>query len=152
MLDIGGWEFLVIAFVLIMVVGPKELPAMLRSFTKFMRQIRSMASEFSRGIQEMADDADMGDLKNTISDVKRGNLAGVADAIDPDGKIKETVGELKDAADGDGFGEDVNEIRNLADGTGKAMAKAANEAPPASDKATTTTKRKRAAKVASKKS
>ena len=26
MLDIGGWEFLVVAFVLIMVVGPKELP------------------------------------------------------------------------------------------------------------------------------
>ena len=46
MLDIGGWEFLAVAFVLIMVVGPKELPAMLRGFTKFMRQVRSMASEF----------------------------------------------------------------------------------------------------------
>ena len=34
MLDIGGWEFLVVAFVLIMVVGPKELPRMLRSFTQ----------------------------------------------------------------------------------------------------------------------
>ena len=30
MLDIGGWEFLIVAFVLIMVVGPKELPKMLR--------------------------------------------------------------------------------------------------------------------------
>ena len=34
MLDIGGWEFLVVAFVLIMVVGPKELPKMLRGFTE----------------------------------------------------------------------------------------------------------------------
>jgi sec-independent protein translocase protein TatB len=152
MLDIGGWEFLVIAFVLIMVVGPKELPAMLRSFTKFMRQIRSMASEFSRGIQDMADDTDIGDLKNTISDVRRGNLSGVADAIDPDGKIKETVGELKDATDGDTLGDDVNEIRDLADGTGKAMAKAATETTPTAGKAKSTTKRKGAAKTASKKS
>ena len=39
MLDIGGWEFLVVAFVLLMVVGPKELPKMLRGFTRAMRQI-----------------------------------------------------------------------------------------------------------------
>ena len=37
MLDIGGWEFLVVAFVLLMVVGPKELPNMLRGFTRAMR-------------------------------------------------------------------------------------------------------------------
>ena len=49
MLDIGGWEFLIVAFVLIMVVGPKELPKMLRGFTQIIRQVRSMASEFSRG-------------------------------------------------------------------------------------------------------
>ena len=41
MLDIGGWEFLVVAFVLIMVVGPKELPKMLRGFTRVMRQVRN---------------------------------------------------------------------------------------------------------------
>jgi sec-independent protein translocase protein TatB len=86
MLDIGGWEFLVVAFVLIMVVGPKELPAMLRGFTRFMRQVRSMAAEFSRGMQDMADEAELGDIKGTLSQVKRGNLSGVADALDPDGK------------------------------------------------------------------
>ena len=60
MLDIGGWEFLIVAFVLIMVVGPKELPKMLRSFTRIIRQVRSMASEFSRGMQTMADEAELG--------------------------------------------------------------------------------------------
>ena len=34
MLDIGGWELLIVAFVLIMVVGPKELPKMLRGLPK----------------------------------------------------------------------------------------------------------------------
>ncbi|MDA8943172.1 Sec-independent protein translocase protein TatB, partial [Alphaproteobacteria bacterium] len=98
MLDIGGWEFLVVAFVLIMVVGPKELPKMLRGFTRVMRQVRSMAAEFSRSMQTMADDAELGDLKSTLEDVKRGNLAGVADAIDPAGNLKDSVEDLKKSA------------------------------------------------------
>ena len=152
MLDIGGWEFLVIAFVLIMVVGPKELPAMLRSFTKFMRQIRTMASEFSRGVQDMADDAELGDFKNTISDVKRGDLSGVADAIDPDGKLKDSVSELKGAAHTGDFEDDMNEIRDLASNTGKTMADHANETPVrgVDSPTVTNTKRKTTAKTASK--
>ena len=53
MLDIGGWEFLVVAFVLIMVVGPKELPRMLRSFTQFSRSMRKMAREFTDGMNQI---------------------------------------------------------------------------------------------------
>ena len=111
MLDIGGWEFLVVAFVLIMVVGPKELPKMLRGFTRVMRQVRSMAAEFSRSMQNMADDAELGDLKGTLEDVKRGNLAGVADAIDPAGNLKDSVEDLKKSATETGLQDDVGEIR-----------------------------------------
>ena len=81
MLDIGGWEFLIVAFVLLMVVGPKELPKMLRGFTRAMRQVRSMASEFTRGMEDLATDSELGDLKNTIANVKTGNLTGIADKL-----------------------------------------------------------------------
>ena len=155
MLDIGGWEFLVVAFVLIMVVGPKELPAMLRGFTRFMRQVRSMAAEFSRGMQDMADEAELGDIKGTLSQVKRGNLSGVADALDPDGKLKESVDELKDAATAGTMDDDVADIRDLAGSVGKEMAATVNK-PTASqssktkyDRAKPATKRKSAAKPAS---
>ena len=135
MLDIGGWEFLVVAFVLIMVVGPKELPKMLRGFTRVMRQVRSMADEFSRSMQTMADDAELGDLKSTLEDVKRGNLAGVADAIDPAGNLKDSVEDLKKSASETGLQDDVGEIRNLAGTTGDGFAEAINQAP--ADDATT---------------
>ena len=135
MLDIGGWEFLVVAFVLIMVVGPKELPKMLRGFTRVMRQVRSMAAEFSRSMQNMADDAELGDLKGTLEDVKRGNLAGVADAIDPAGNLKDSVEDLKKSATETGLQDDVGEIRNLAGTTGDGFAEAINQAP--ADDATT---------------
>ena len=154
MLDIGGWEFLVVAFVLIMVVGPRELPGMLRGFTKFMRQVRSMAAEFSRGMQDMADEAELGDIKGTLSQVKRGNLSGVADALDPDGKLKESVDELKDAATTETMDQDVADIRELAGSAGQEMAAKVNK-PDAqahktkSDRAKPAAKRKSAAKLAS---
>ena len=129
MLDIGGWEFLVVAFVLIMVVGPKELPKMLRGFTRVMRQVRSMAAEFSRSMQNMADDAELGDLKGTLEDVKRGNLAGVADAIDPAGNLKDSVEDLKKSATETGLQDDVGEIRSLAGTTGVGFAKEINQEP-----------------------
>ena len=129
MLDIGGWEFLLVAFVLIMVVGPKELPKMLRGFTRVMRQVRSMAAEFSRSMQNMADDAELGDQKGTLEDVKRGNLAGVADAIDPAGNLKDSVEDLKKSATETGLQDDVGEIRNLAGTTGDGFAEVINQAP-----------------------
>ena len=129
MLDIGGWEFLVVAFVLIMVVGPKELPKMLRGFTRVMRQVRSMAAEFSRNMQNMADDAELGDLKGTLEDVKRGNLAGVADAIDPAGDLKGSVEDLKKSTTETGLQDDIGEIRNMAGKTGDGFAEVINQAP-----------------------
>ena len=129
MLDIGGWEFLVVAFVLVMVVGPKELPKMLRGFTRVMRQVRSMAAEFSRNMQNMADDAELGDLKGTLEDVKRGNLAGVADAIDPAGNLKGSVEDLKKSTTETGLQDDIGEIRNMAGITGDGFAEVINQAP-----------------------
>ena len=129
MLDIGGWEFLIVAFVLLMVVGPKELPTMLRGFTRVMRRVRSMAAEFSRSMQNMADDAELGDLKGTLEDVKRGNLAGVADAIDPAGNLKDSVEDLKKSATETGLQDDVGEIRNLAKTTGDGLSEVIKQAP-----------------------
>ena len=66
MFDFGWQEFLVVAFVLVLVVGPKDLPKVLRAFTKFTSQARRMSSEFSRSLQEMADDEDLKDVKKVL--------------------------------------------------------------------------------------
>ena len=129
MLDIGGWEFLIVAFVLLMVVGPKELPTMLRGFTRGIRQVRSMAAEFSRNMQNMADEAELGDVKSTLEGVKRGNLAGIADAVDPAGNLKDSVEDLKKSTTETGLQDDVGEIRNLAETTGDGLSAVMNQAP-----------------------
>lgn len=122
MLDIGGWEFLVVAFILIMVVGPKELPRMLRSFTQFTRQMRRMAREFTDGMNQIATDAEVADLKKAMDKAKGGDLDELAEAIDPGGEVSETVRELKNTMDKDGADEDMKEIGDLAGEAGQVIA------------------------------
>jgi sec-independent protein translocase protein TatB len=135
MLDIGGWEFLIVAFVLLMVVGPKELPKMLRGFTRAMRQVRSMASEFTRGMEDLATDSELGDLKNTIADVKSGNLTGIADKIDPAGELKESVAEIKSSADLDATSGELAGLKDVGDETSQQMASATKPAAGATKSA-----------------
>ena len=66
MLDIGFPEFLLISFVLLIVVGPKDLPKVLRSITSFVRKIKSMASQFHSGIDDLANEAEISDLRKEV--------------------------------------------------------------------------------------
>ncbi len=156
MLDIGGWEFLVVAFVLIMVVGPKELPKMLRSFTAIMRKVRAMASEFTHGMQAMADEAEIGDIKTTLTNVKQGNLANIADSIDPAGGLKSSVEEIKASTGGigpdDSIGQDVATIRDLAGKTGNDIAASVKVNPEAGPAEKSSPAVKKSLKPAAKKS
>jgi sec-independent protein translocase protein TatB len=60
MFDIGWSEILVIAVVAIVVVGPKELPRMLRSFGKTMGTVRRMSNDFKRQFDEALREAERG--------------------------------------------------------------------------------------------
>lgn len=131
MLDIGGWEFLVVAFVLIMVVGPKELPRMLRSFTQFSRSMRKMAREFTDGMNQIANDAEVAELKKAMNEAKGGDLDKLADAIDPGGEVGQSVRDLKDSMDKDAAAEDIKEIGNMAGKAGQDIADDAKADEPA---------------------
>ena len=82
MFDFGWQEFMMIAFVLVLVVGPKDLPKVLRGFTKVTGQARQMAREFTRSLEDVAADSEMKDVKTMVSDLKSGNLDNVARAVD----------------------------------------------------------------------
>jgi sec-independent protein translocase protein TatB len=69
MLDIGFPEFLLISFVLLIVVGPKDLPKVLRSITSFVKKIKSMASQFHSGIDDLANEAEISNLRKEVSQI-----------------------------------------------------------------------------------
>jgi sec-independent protein translocase protein TatB len=90
MFDIGWSELVVIAVVALVVIGPKELPAVLRTFSQYLGKIRRMASEFQGQFQEAMREAEMADLKKSVdemTDVAKGfsnfdPLASVTKEVD----------------------------------------------------------------------
>ena len=97
MFDFGWQEFLVIAFVLVLVVGPKDLPKVLKTVTKYIRNMRQMASEFHRGIEKMADESD---LKESFNELKNNNIdKTIQSHLDPDNEVTKALQQAKDSAD-----------------------------------------------------
>src|SRR6201999_3179009 len=70
MFDIGWSEFLVIAGVALIAIGPKELPGVLRMIGQWMGKARKMAAEFQGQFQEAMREAEMADLKKSFDEVR----------------------------------------------------------------------------------
>ena len=101
MLDLGWQEFMMVAIVLILVVGPKDMPRMLRSFSRAMRKAKSMASEFTSSLENVANEADM---KQIMQDVKTGEFDDIANLID---------GEVDDVKKSSGINDIQQDIESI---------------------------------------
>jgi sec-independent protein translocase protein TatB len=92
MFDLGWTEILVIAIVLIVVVGPKDLPRMLRTFGRTMSRLRSMAGEFRGQFDEALKEAELDEVRKTINEAQKLNpTKGLKDAINPLRKAGEDI-------------------------------------------------------------
>ena len=69
MFDISWTEFVLIGIVALIVIGPKELPGVMRSLGQWTRKIRGMAAEFQSQFQEAMREAEMTDLKKQVDDL-----------------------------------------------------------------------------------
>ena len=110
MFDIGWSEFVVIAVVALIAIGPKELPGVLRMIGQWMGKARKMAAEFQGQFQEAMREADMADLKKSFDEVKEaatgftsGNLMtslekDVSSALQIDGVDKPAIATTDTAA------------------------------------------------------
>lgn len=66
MFDIGWTEFLLIAIVALIVVGPKDLPGLFRSVGRFVGKAKGMAREFSRAMEDAADESGVKDISASL--------------------------------------------------------------------------------------
>lgn len=73
MLDIGFMEILVLGAIALIVVGPKDLPGLLRTVGQFVGKARAMARDFQRTMEDAARDADLGDVADVVKN--KGNLS-----------------------------------------------------------------------------
>lgn len=104
MFDIGWSEFLVIGVVALVVIGPKELPGVIRTIGKSVGKMRRMAGEFQGQFQEALREADLADVKKTLSglaDDAQESVSSVKQSISasiPTNPLLDIENQLKDAA------------------------------------------------------
>ena len=85
MLDLGWSELLIIGVVALIVVGPKDLPKMLRTLGQYAGRAKGIARDFQRSMDDAARQADIEELK----DVKK----GLDDMRDAQYKMQRDMGQ-----------------------------------------------------------
>jgi len=71
---VGAAELIVIAAVALIVVGPKDLPLLMRKIGAFMSRMRGLASEFRASFDEMARQAELDELRKEVDALRDGRL------------------------------------------------------------------------------
>lgn len=99
----GFFELVVIAIIALVVVGPKDLPKLMRMAGKAVAQARKLASEFTSAFDQMARESEMEDMRKEIEALKRANplneaKAAVEEAVRPvEQTFRDEENELQDA-------------------------------------------------------
>jgi sec-independent protein translocase protein TatB len=89
MFEVGWTEMLVIAIVMIVVVGPKDLPNMLRTFGRTTAKLRAMAADFQKQFNEALKEAELEDVKKSVDELR---------GLSPVAEIKKQLNPFEQAA------------------------------------------------------
>ncbi|GLQ23108.1 hypothetical protein GCM10007853_09820 [Algimonas ampicilliniresistens] len=91
----GFGEMVVIVLLAIIVVGPKDLPKVMRTLGQFVARLRAMGQEFRDAFDEMDADDEIKELRAEIAQMK--SLGYLDDELE--GDIRELNTEIRDATD-----------------------------------------------------
>ncbi len=102
MFDIGGWELLLLMVIALIVVGPKELPHLMRMVGRWTGRARAMVREFQASFEEMARQAELEEIRKDV-----GDIAGSKDLKELQKKINQSVDQMtetpKPLAEGEAY-------------------------------------------------
>src|ERR1700712_6081235 len=91
MFDFAWSEILLIGAVALIAIGPKDMPAAIRTVSGMVKKPRRMAGEFQTHVDEMVREADLGDVRDSINQIRNFDFKGTVErAVDPDGSLRTT--------------------------------------------------------------
>jgi sec-independent protein translocase protein TatB len=94
MFDFAWSEIALIGAVALIAIGPKDMPAAIRTVSGMIKKARRMAAEFQTHVDEMVREADLGDVKKAFSDIRNLDIPSLVERhVDPDRSIRETFTE-----------------------------------------------------------
>ena len=114
-LEQGAFEMLLIGAIALIVVGPKDLPMLMRKVGQFTAKMRGLAAEFRSSFDEMARQSELDELRKEVEAMRTGTYtAPISAEIDqhlsdfnpyPSGYPSPTIGdasEISPILDGEG--------------------------------------------------
>ncbi len=93
----GFSEFLLLAVIALIIVGPKDLPVMMRKIGQFVAKGKAMAAEFQSAFDDIARQTELDELRKEIEDLKSNNA--VQEAVDELREVEQDINKavLRDA-------------------------------------------------------
>ena len=96
MFDIGWAEMMFVVIIAVLVIGPKDLPRAIATIGKYVRKARSMARDFQSGIDDLAKETQLDDIKKDLQKSTDFNLKKqIEDAVDPTGSFENMFDDVK---------------------------------------------------------
>ena len=106
MLTFGWGEILLVLIVVIIVVGPKDLPKLIKQFSAFTKSIKKLSREFKSSLNEIADHEDFKEVKSSLNEVNK-----IKDDLDIKDKFKSEIQSIKETSDI--IDKEVKDIKNI---------------------------------------
>ena len=106
MLSFGWGEILLVLVVVIVVVGPNDLPKLIKQFSTFAKSLKKLSREFKYSLNEIADQEEFKEINKTIMEAKN-----IKDDLNIKDKFKSEVKSLKETTDI--IEKEVKDIKNL---------------------------------------
>jgi sec-independent protein translocase protein TatB len=75
--DLSGYHIIILIVVALIVVGPKDLPRMLRKAGQFMGRMRGMANEFRASFDEMARQSELEELRKEVEAMRKASQTAI---------------------------------------------------------------------------
>ena len=101
-----GWsEIALTVVIIIIVVGPKEIPNLLRQLGSFSKSIKKISREFKSSLNEITEEGELKSVKDTIKDIHN-----IKKDLDPTNEIKKEISSVKDTVSV--FENEINELKS----------------------------------------
>ena len=91
MLSFGWSEIALVVIVVVIVVGPKELPNLIKNLGNFSKSLKKASRQFKRSLNELSEEGDLKDIKKSFTEFK-----DIKNDLDPTKNIKEELSTIKE--------------------------------------------------------
>lgn len=87
-------DFVIIGVLALIVVGPQDLPILMRKVGRFLAHMRSMAAEFRASFDEMARQSELDELRREVEALRSGQSVQTAVGLGPDAGMQDVLADI----------------------------------------------------------